>query len=130
MTRCPDCKGYLVCEAESGETAARIKCIACGWMRSDPNFRKEPPKYFPTESVNKKIGWQQQNSGYDLHSRKSDPRRRLLNGWFEKRRRKQQAHSQSEYHRRSGLGTAVEFESIHKRLPFRLGLVSQLMQIV
>ena len=41
--------------------------MACGWMRSDPNFRKEQPSYFPTELVDKRIGWQMEHPGYDLY---------------------------------------------------------------
>jgi hypothetical protein len=39
-------------------------------MRSDPNFRKEKPRYFPSDSVNKRIEWQKENSGYDLYEPK------------------------------------------------------------
>ena len=67
MPRCPDCAGYLLYEPELGETAARVKCIACGWMRSDPNFRKEQPSYFPSDVVDKRLGWQMENPGYDLY---------------------------------------------------------------
>ena len=49
------------------QTAARIKCTACGWMISDPNFRKEQPKYFPPDSVDRRIGWRQENPGFDLY---------------------------------------------------------------
>ena len=45
--------------------------MACGWMRSDPNFRKEQPRYFPAESLDKKIGWQQEHPGSDLYYPKS-----------------------------------------------------------
>jgi hypothetical protein len=40
-------------------------------MISDPNFRKEEPRYFPSDSVDKRIEWQQANSGFDLYERKS-----------------------------------------------------------
>jgi hypothetical protein len=40
-------------------------------MASDPNFRKEQPRYFPTESVDKGIGWQQKHPGYDLYDSSS-----------------------------------------------------------
>jgi hypothetical protein len=33
----------------------------------DPNFRKEKPRYFPSDSVDKRIGWQQENPGFDLY---------------------------------------------------------------
>jgi len=36
-------------------------------MISDPNFRKEQPRYFPAESVDRSIGWKKQNPGYDLY---------------------------------------------------------------
>jgi hypothetical protein len=67
MARCPGCGGYLLYEPELADTAARVKCTACGWMFSDPNFRKEQPRYFPTESVDQRIGWQQEHPGYDLY---------------------------------------------------------------
>lgn len=67
MARCPDCGGYLIYEPEVAETAARVKCIACGWMRSDPKFRKEQPSYFPSELVDKRIGWKMEHPGYDLY---------------------------------------------------------------
>ena len=41
--------------------------MACGWMVSDPNFRKEQPGYFPTESVDRWIGWKKEHPGYDLY---------------------------------------------------------------
>jgi hypothetical protein len=40
-------------------------------MISDPNFRKEERRYFPTDSVNQRIEWQQVNSGFDLYQPKS-----------------------------------------------------------
>lgn len=67
MVRCPDCRGYLIYEPELVDTAARVKCIACGWMCCDPNFRKEQPSYFPSELVDKRIGWQMEHPGYDLY---------------------------------------------------------------
>jgi hypothetical protein len=67
MARCPQCGGYLSYEPELLETPARITCIACGWMRSDPNFRKEEPRYFPPDRTDKLIEWQQQYPGYDLY---------------------------------------------------------------
>jgi hypothetical protein len=39
-------------------------------MVSDPNFRKGQPGYFPPDSVDKQIGWQQDHPGFDLY----DPR--------------------------------------------------------
>jgi hypothetical protein len=44
MGRCPQCNGYLLYEPEFLETPARVKCAACGWMVSDPRFRKEEPR--------------------------------------------------------------------------------------
>jgi hypothetical protein len=40
-------------------------------MRYDPNFRKEQPRYFPPDSVDRRIGWRQENPGYDLYEPKS-----------------------------------------------------------
>jgi hypothetical protein len=40
-------------------------------MRYDPNFRKEQPRYFPPDSVDRRIGWRQENLGYDLYDPKS-----------------------------------------------------------
>jgi hypothetical protein len=71
MARCKICDGYLIYEPEFMETPARFKCMACGWMVSDPNFRKEQPRYFPADRTDKLIDWQQQNSGYDLYSARS-----------------------------------------------------------
>jgi hypothetical protein len=70
MAQCPNCNGYLIHEAEFMDTPARLKCTACGWMLCDPNFRKEEPRYFPPDSVDKRIEWQQEHPGYDLY----DPR--------------------------------------------------------
>ena len=70
MSRCPDakCGGSLIYEPElAGHSRARWRCMACGWMRSDPNFRKEQPSYFPTELEDKRIGWQMEHPGYDLY---------------------------------------------------------------
>jgi hypothetical protein len=36
-------------------------------MLSDPNFRKEQPSFFPSELVDKRIGWQMEHPGYDLY---------------------------------------------------------------
>jgi hypothetical protein len=67
MVRCPVCSGYLQHEAEFLEMPARLTCIGCGWMLSDPNFRKEQPKYFPPDSVDRRIEWRQANPGFDLY---------------------------------------------------------------
>jgi hypothetical protein len=69
--RCRQCNGYMVYDPEIMESAARYKCIACGWMVSDPRFRKEEPRYFPSGSVDKRIEWQQEHTGYDLYDQKS-----------------------------------------------------------
>jgi hypothetical protein len=61
----------MVYDPEIMESAARYKCIACGWMVSDPRFRKEEPRYFPSGSVDKRIEWQQEHTGYDLYDQKS-----------------------------------------------------------
>src|SRR5688572_10514114 len=71
MMKCPTCGGYLSYEPELLETAARYTCISCGWMRSDPRFRKEEPRYFPPDRTDKQIEWQQQYPGYDLYFPKS-----------------------------------------------------------
>jgi hypothetical protein len=55
MTKCPSCGGYLSYEAELLKAAARFKCIACGWMITDPRFRKEEPRYFPPDRTDKQI---------------------------------------------------------------------------
>jgi len=65
--RCPQCSGYLSYEPEFLEFAARYACIICGWMLSDPRFRKEEPRYFPPDRVDKMIEWQNQYPGYDLY---------------------------------------------------------------
>lgn len=64
MAGCPDCCGYLIYEPELAGIAARF---VCGWMRSDPNFRKEHPNCFPSDGVDKRIGWQMEHPGYDLY---------------------------------------------------------------
>jgi hypothetical protein len=66
MGRC-QCGGYLLFEAEFMNCPARVKCVACGWSREDPNFRNEKPRYFPTDSVDRRIEWRQEHSGYDLY---------------------------------------------------------------
>ena len=71
MARCKICGGYLIYEPEFMETPARYKCIACGWMITDPNFRKEQLRYFPPDSLDRRIGWQQEHPGYDLYEPKS-----------------------------------------------------------
>ncbi|MGE5816615.1 MAG: hypothetical protein ACM37Z_01230 [Deltaproteobacteria bacterium] len=64
------CGGYLIYEPEFLENPARIKYVAGDWALSDPNFRKEEPRYFPSDSVDRRFEWQQENPGYDLY----DPR--------------------------------------------------------
>ena len=51
MPRCQNdkCGAALIYEPEFLDTPARWICKACGWMVSDPNFRKEQPRYFPTD---------------------------------------------------------------------------------
>ena len=71
MVRCPLCQGYLLYEPEFMETAARVKCTACGWAILDPNFRAEKPRYFPSDSTDKRIEWRQEHPGYDLYEPKS-----------------------------------------------------------
>ena len=71
MKRCPQCNGYLLYEPEFMETPARFHCIACEWMVCDPNFRKEKPRFFPPDSTDRRIEWQQEHSGYDLYEPKS-----------------------------------------------------------
>jgi len=36
-------------------------------MVSDPNFRKEQPSNFPSDVVDKRLGWEMEHSGYDLY---------------------------------------------------------------
>ena len=85
MARCPDpqCGGYLIYEPELAGIAARVRCIACGWMMSDPNFRKEQPSYFPSDVVDKRLGWQMQHPGYDLYfpSSSRSTSASVLSGW-------------------------------------------------
>jgi hypothetical protein len=69
--RCKIGDGYLIYQPEFMETPARLKCMACGWMLSDPNFSKEKPRYFPPDSVDRRIEWRQKNPGYDLYEAKS-----------------------------------------------------------
>ena len=71
MARCPQCSGYLTYEPELLETPARLKCIACAWMLYDPNFRKEEARYFPAESMDRRIEWRQDHPGYDLYEPRS-----------------------------------------------------------
>ena len=67
MARCKICDGYLIYEPEFIERPARYKCSACGWMVCDPNFRKEQPRYFPSDAVDRRREWQQENPGYNLY---------------------------------------------------------------
>ena len=71
MQRCPQCSGYLIYEREFTQTPARYYCFACGWMMSDPNFRKEEPRYFPPDKVDRRIEWRNENPGYDLYEPRS-----------------------------------------------------------
>jgi hypothetical protein len=73
MPRCPDakCGASLIYEPELVNTPARWRCLACGWMVSDPKFRKEQPRYFPTEAVDRWIGWKKEHPGYDLYCPRS-----------------------------------------------------------
>ncbi len=71
MARCPVCGGYLIWEPEFMETPARVHCIACTWMVYDPKFRKEEARYFPADSTDRRIEWQQQNPGHDLYEQNS-----------------------------------------------------------
>jgi hypothetical protein len=71
MARCPQCGGYVQYEPEFMDTPAWVKCIACGWMLNDPNFRKEKPRYFPPDSTDRRIEWRQEHPGYDLYKPKS-----------------------------------------------------------
>jgi hypothetical protein len=71
MARCPQCGGYLTYEPELLEIPARFHCIACAWMIYDPMFRNETPRYFPTDSVDRRIEWQQEHTGHDLYEPKS-----------------------------------------------------------
>ena len=71
MARCRECNGYLVYEPELLETPARFYCIACAWMLSDPNFRREEPRDFPSDSVDRGIELQQEHPRHDLYGAKS-----------------------------------------------------------
>jgi hypothetical protein len=71
MGRCPNCSGYLKFEREFLDTPAQLTCINCGWTLSDPDFRKEEPRYFPPDRTDKRIEWQQRHPGYDLYEPKS-----------------------------------------------------------
>ena len=71
MQRCPQCNGYLVYGPEFLESPARVKCIVCGWMCYDPNFRKEEARYFPSDRTDRRIEWRNENQGYDLYEPKS-----------------------------------------------------------
>ena len=72
MARCPICGGYLIYEPEFLENPARIRCVCVRLDAYDPNFRKEEePRYFPSDSVDRRIEWQQVNSGFDLYEPKS-----------------------------------------------------------
>lgn len=70
MSRC-ECGGYLIHEPEIAGIPPRVKCMACGWMLSDPNFRKDRPTYFPSDAVDNQIEWKMQYPGYDLYYPKS-----------------------------------------------------------
>ena len=71
MPRCRQCSGFLDYEPEFLDIPARIKCITCGWSVDDPNFRKEQPRYFPADSVDRRIEWRQTHPGYDLYEPRS-----------------------------------------------------------
>jgi hypothetical protein len=71
MARCPQCGGYLQYEPEFTDTPARIKCFSCAWMLYDPKFRKEEPRYFPPDRIDRRIEWRQQYPGFDLYEPKS-----------------------------------------------------------
>jgi hypothetical protein len=71
MERCPNCGGYLKFEREFLNEPARYYCIACTWSVNDPSFRREEPRYFPPERIDKRIEWQQQHPGYDLYEPRS-----------------------------------------------------------
>src|SRR5437870_11905386 len=45
--------------------------VACAWMLYDPRFRKEEPRYFPSDRMDRRIAWRQENPGYELY----EPRR-------------------------------------------------------
>ena len=69
--KCPNCAGYMIYEPEILEDPARYKCMSCGWMLSDPNFRQEQPRYFPPDHIDRKIEWQRLYPGYDLYEPRS-----------------------------------------------------------
>jgi len=71
IMKCPHCGGFLRQEPEFLEMPGRLTCIMCGWMVSDPNFRKEQPRYFPPDSVDRRIDWQQKHPGCDLYEAQS-----------------------------------------------------------
>ena len=71
MARCLCCGGCLIQEPETWDSAARVKYTKCGWSLDDPNFRKEKPRYFPTDSVDRRIEWQQEHPGFDLYEPRS-----------------------------------------------------------
>ena len=50
---------------------ARIRCVMEDWTAYDLSFRKEEPRYFPSDSMDRRIKWQQMNSGFDLYEPKS-----------------------------------------------------------
>ena len=63
MARCPiKCSGYLIYEPEFLDTPAQVKCVACTWTFTT-QIQKEEPRYFPSDSVDKRIEWQQVNPG-------------------------------------------------------------------
>jgi len=71
MARCPNCNGYLIHKPELIDTPARLKCTSCGWMLSDPNFRKDNPRDFPPDATDKRIEWRQAHPGFDLYEPRS-----------------------------------------------------------
>jgi len=40
-------------------------------MVDDPNFRKEETKYFPSDSVDRRIEWRNENPDHDLYEPRS-----------------------------------------------------------
>ena len=71
MARCRQMRWIFSMSREFLDTPARLRCVACAWTLYDPNFRKEEPRYFPSDSVDKRIEWQQENPGYDLYEPRS-----------------------------------------------------------
>ena len=65
--RCPLCGGYLIGEPESAGNPARVRCVTGDWAVTDLGFGKEEPRYFPSDAVDKRIGWQQEHPGYNLY---------------------------------------------------------------